>query len=795
MRIFTRYILREVTSYALLGGTLFTFVLFMRDLGKILELVVRESASIGQVLLIFAYTLPSAVTYTIPMAVLVGILLGLSRLASDSEITAMRASGMGALSFVRIVSIVAAAALGLGLFNSLYLGPRAAAGLLRLGDELKSSQASFEVQPRVFYEDFRNYVLYVQNVKPAAGAALWDHVFLADLTQPATPHITTAERAIVVSGTPGTAGAQTIRLHLIDGGQHETTAANPNQYNIITFASTDIPIETEAPPDTHLGRSDTPILALPLGELWRRSKLSGVPATLARSYRIEFHKRFSYPFACLVLMLVGVPLGLSSKRGGKSTGFVLTILLVFVYYFLSSVGVAFAKNGRLSPFLGVWGANLIFAGAGIYLLYQMSRGSLALGLLSSLGSSINKLYVRLVSRGETESVAGGLAPDIATLLRRFRRTFHIRFPLLLDDYVMREYAANFALILSSFTALSIIFTFFELIGDIFRNRTPLITVGEYLLNLIPFILYNVTPLCALVAVLVTFGALSRSSEITAMKATGISLYRIITPVLIVTMMISAGLFAFDELYLPAANRRQEALLSVIKDKPAQTFLRPDRKWISGQTTDSGEPARIFYYQFFDADKNVFANLSVFEFDPHTFALERRIFASSARWDSRVNRWVFDDGWQRSFAGETVASYEPFTVATFPEIREQPGYFKKENIPSQEMSYAELSRYISDLKQSGFDTTRLSVQLNRKIAYPLIALVMAILAIPFSLSMGKKGSLTGIATAIGLAIAYWVVANLFEAMGNVSTLPPLLAAWSPDLLFGIAGTYLLLRTST
>ncbi|MDW5264131.1 MULTISPECIES: LptF/LptG family permease [Acidobacteriaceae] len=795
MRIFTRYILREVTSYALLGGTLFTFVLFMRDLGKILELVVRESASFGQVFLVFAYTLPSAITYTIPMAVLVGILLGLSRLASDSEITAMRASGMGAMTFVRIVSIVAVVALGLGLLNSLYLGPRASAGLLQLGDTLKSSQASFEVQPRVFYEDFHNYVLYIQNVKPAAGAALWDHVFLADLTQPATPHITTAERAIVVGGTPGTADAQTIRLHMIDGGQHETTAGNPNQYNIITFASTDIPIETEAPPDPHLGRVDTPILALPLRELWHRSSQVGVPETLARSYRIEFHKRFSYPFACLVLMLVGVPLGLSSKRGGKSTGFVLTILLVFIYYFLSSVGVAFAKNGKLSPFLGVWGANFIFTGAGIILLYQMSRGSLALGIFSSAGGSINKLYKRLVSRGASESIGSNLTPDIATVLRRFRGTFRIQFPLLLDDYVMREYAANFALILSSFSALSIIFTFFELLGDIFRNRTPLFTVGEYLLNLIPFILYNVTPLCALVAVLVTFGALSRSSEITAMKATGISLYRIITPVLIVTLMISAGLFAFDELYLPAANRRQEALLSVIKDKPAQTFLRPDRKWISGQTTDSGQPSRIFYYQFFDADKNVFANLSVFEFEPHTFALQRRIFASSARWDSRVNRWVFDDGWQRTFAGETVATYQPFTVSTFPEIREQPGYFKKENIPSQEMSYGELSRYISDLKQSGFDTTRLSVQLNRKVAYPLITLVMAILAIPFSLSMGKKGSLTGIATAIGLAIAYWVVAGVFEAMGNVSTLPPLLAAWSPDLLFGIAGTYLLLRSST
>ena len=795
MRIFTRYILREVTSYALLGGALFTFVLFMRDLGKILELVVRESATLWQVFLVFAYTLPSAVTYTIPMAVLVGILLGLSRLASDSEITAMRASGMGALSFVRIVSIVASAAFALGLFNSLYLAPRAAAGLLRLGDTLKTSQASFEVQPRVFYENFRNYVLYIQDVQPAAGAALWHHVFVADLTQPATPHITTAERAIVVGGTPGTDDAQTIRLHLIDGGQHETSAANPNQYNIITFASTDIPIETEAPTDTHLGRVDTPILALPLTELWQRSTQSGISTNLARSYRIEFHKRFSYPFACLVLMLVGVPLGLSSKRGGKSTGFVLTILLVFIYYFLSSVGVAFAKNGKMSPFLGVWGANLIFSGAGILLLYQMSRGGIALGIFSSIGSSLHKLYGRFATRGEAETVASGRRLDAATVLRRFRRTFRIQFPLLLDDYVMREYATNFALILASFSALSIIFTFFEIIGDIFRNRTPLFTVGDYLLNLIPFMLYNITPLCALVAVLVTFGALSRSSEITAMKATGVSLYRIITPVLIVTLLISVGLFAFDEVYLPTANRRQEALLSVIKNKPAQTFLRPDRKWISGQTTASGEPSRIFYYQFFDADKNVFANLSVFEFQPNTFVLQRRIFAASARWDSRVNRWVFDDGWQRTFTGETVASYQPFTVATFPEIREQPSYFKKENIPSQEMSYSELSRYISDLKQSGFDTTRLSVQLNRKIAYPLITLVMAILAIPFSLSMGKRGSLTGIAAAIGLAIAYWVVAGLFEAMGNVNTLPPILAAWSPDLLFGIAGSYLMLRVPT
>ena len=253
--------------------------------------------------------------------------------------------------------------------------------------------------------------------------------------------------------------------------------------------------------------------------------------------------------------------------------------------------------------------------------------------------------------------------------------------------------------------------------------------------------------------LVTFGALNRTSELTAMKTSGISLYRIITPVLVATILISAGLFAFDESYLPSANRRQEALLSIIKDKPAQTFSRPDRQWISGQTNSAGEPARIFYYQRFDAETNKLRQ-------PHRLRIRSRHLHPPAphlrhlrSWDPHVNNWVFDNGWQRTFAGETIASYQPFTVSTFPEIKEQPSYFKKEYIPSQEMSYNELSAYIADLKQSGFDTKRLSVQLNKKIAYPLITLVMAILAIPFALSMGKKGSLTGIATAISLAIVY------------------------------------------
>lgn len=778
MRILTRYILRELLSHALLGGALFTFVLFMRDLGKILELVVRGSAPMADVFRIFLYTVPNTLTLTLPMSVLVGVLLGLSRLAADSEVTAMRASGMGVLDFTRIVSIVAVGTFLIGLGNSLYLAPRAAASLIRIENQLKQSQVSFEVQPRVFYEDFKDYVLYVQDVVPGVGAAQWKHVFLADLAHPASPLITTANEALVVNG-----GGQTVRLNLHNGGQHQIAANDPNQYNISTFTDSDLPIAAGGPDDTHITRRNTPLLAMPISELLRGD------ASDRTLRRIELQKRFSYPFACFVLVLVGVPLGLSSRRGGKSTGFVLTILLVFVYYLLSSIGEALARQGKLPIFAGVWAANIIFALAGVGLLWRLSVSSIQLGRLAAVGQWIS---VRL-SRGKKDCEKSS-ANGVQNTDRSSRKTIW-GFPLLLDDYVMRQFLTSFILVLSSFVALSLIFSFFELIGDIIRNRTALVTVGDYLINLIPYMLYNLAPLCALIAVLVTFGGLNRSSELTAMKATGISLYRIAAPVLVMAAVLAASLFAFDEFYLPAANKRQESLRSVIKGRPAQTFLRPDRKWISGQNSRSSDPTRIFYYQFFNPDQNSFANLTVFEFEPGSFNLKRRVFATSAHWDQVSQHWIFENGWERTFDKESVATYTPYTVSTFPEIHEQPGYFKKEFVAAQEMSFADLSRYINDLKESGFDTMRLRVQLNHKIAYPLVTLVMAVLAIPFALSMGRKGSLTGIAAAIGLAIAYWVVAGLFEAMGNVNTLPPMLAAWSPDILFAFAGAYLLLRTPT
>jgi LPS export ABC transporter permease LptG/LPS export ABC transporter permease LptF len=808
VRILTRYILGEITSHSLIGCALFTFILMMKPLEQILEMVVRNSSSFLTVFQTLLFTLPNIFLLTIPMSVLVGVLLGLSRLAADSEVTAMRASGFGIWYFVRVSSIIAILGTTIGLLNSLYIEPRANQGILDVKKELETSQASFEIQPRVFYEDFKNTVVYVQNVLAGTGASHWQRLLIADVSDPTSPGITTAESATVAQDKQDKQDKgrdnQGMLIQLRNGSQHDMVANQPGQYNITTFAVTDRPLTFSPQSEVSLGRLDTPLYAL-----GNRDLLGLSHGADGKLYLIELNRRFAYPLACMVLMLIGVPLGTAARRGGKSNGIIFTILLVLVYYLLSDFGIAWAKQGRLPAFVGVWLANFVFAAAGLFLLSQLATGGAVLSFITAWFSRAPKPQSDDAGEEASANVgpeegseAGWQASLMARYRRRFRpnlgRTLHRfkpkGFPLILDEYVLREFLKMFAMVLAGFVLMMLVFTFFELIGDILRNHPPLVTVGDYLLNLTPSMIYQITPLSVLIAVLVTFGLFNRSSELIAMKATGISIYRLVIPVVMIAAILACGLFAFDQYYLPQANRKQEALRNIIKGKPAQTTLNPDKKWIFGQQ-HTGEPDRIFYYQFFDPDQNAFAHITLFEFDSKTFALIKRVYADRAVWDQDQHTWRFENGWERAMQGANVDDFREFKNATFAEVHEEPSYFKKENLQSQEMNFGQLQTYIGDLQQSGFDTMRLRVQLYHKLAYPLVTIVMAVLAIPFALSMGRRGSLTGVAWAIGIALAYFVVAALSDDMGYVNYLPSAVAAWSPDILFGLTGGYLLLRTPT
>ena len=786
MKIFSRYILNEVVQHAAIGVSLFTFVIFMRDLGRLLEIVVRDSAPLPSVAELFFLTLPVACTITIPMGLLVGILIGLSRLAADSEVTAMRASGLGAWMFVRIISIFAVATWLIALTNSVWIAPTSSAALGRLQNRLLSSQASFEIQPRVFYEEFKNTVLYVEDVRSGTNASQWRGVFLADVTDPTAPKITLARSGVIISES-----ASSLHMHLSHGSQQEVQPQNPEQYQISTFTETDLPMALPSPDEAK--QELVPVSEMSTRELWYRGhhpeantgaprNPQDTPVVRARWYLVEFHRRLALPTSCLVLALVGIPLGLSSKKGGKSMGFVLTIALVFFYYFISLTGISLGRGGRIPPWTGVWAANALFLVAGILLLRRLEHSAIDLGSLREAWQAIRQRFSSIAATPAAGQSAK--AQPVAA-----ERRFSLRYPLLLDDMILRDFAMYLGMILASFILLTLVFTFFELLSDIVRNHIPLLMVGQYLINVTPSMLYTMTPLSVLLAVLTTIGLLQKTNEITAMKATGTSIYRVIFPVFIIAAAISAGLFFFDQFYIPAANQRQETLRNQIKGKPAQTYLRPDRKWIFG------EHNTIYYYEFFDPDQDTFANITAFQFDPTTFELTARIHASRAYWSPKLNKWVFEQGWERTFHGSAIQGFQQFDASTFPLLVEPPGYFKKEVRQSSEMNYQELRTYIADLQQSGFDVVRLRVQLQRKFAYPVITLIMAILAVPFSLSSGRKGALTGIAIALSVAIVYFVADGLFQAMGNASQLPAAMAAWAPDMIFGFLGGYLLLKVPT
>ncbi|HUA97589.1 MAG TPA: LPS export ABC transporter permease LptG [Terracidiphilus sp.] len=801
MRTLTRYILGDILSHTLIGCALFTFIIFMPNLPRILEVVVRNSSTLTDMFEVILFTLPNVFKVTIPMAVLVGILLGLSRLAADSEIVAMRASGLGIGYFTRVASIVAVGGTLLGLANSLYLAPRANQAILALQHQLETSQASYEIQPQVFYEDFKNFVLYVQDVRSGVGAANWRKVFMANVEDPANPIVTTAETATVVSDSP-----QELLMRLRNGAEHEIVAGHPDQSKVTAFTSTEQALQLSAQGDVHLGRMDIAIYALPLEALLSRVHKGGADA---RRFVIELHNRFAYPAACLVLMLVGVPLGMASSRGGKSSGFVFALLLVSLYYLLSSIGLALGREDKVSAFLAVWSANLLFAAAGLFLVWQMATGGRVLNALvnwtvrgaktidgEANGNGLNQKKQSHGRLGEAAKSSAIRRPLLGRLrVRPLRTATGGTYPRLLDAYVVREFLKTFCLVLAGFILLMLVFTFFDLMSDILRNRIGLITVGDYLVNLTPSMLSQLAPLAVLIAVLVTFGVLNRNSEIVAMKATGISLYRLVIPIISIAAALAVTLFLFDQYYVPQANQRQEALRNIIKGRPAQTYLHPEQQWIFGERA-RGDPGRIFYYKFFDPVRNEFADLSVFEFDPSTFQLTRRIFAARVYWDDDSGSWRFQNGWVSDFSGADLTGFREFRATAFPEIHEDPAYFNvKEDLQAQEMNFGQLRNYIHDLQQSGFDTMRLRVALWHKLAYPLVAVVMAVLAIPFALSMGRRGSIAAIAVAIGVALTYWVVDSLLGDMGSVNYLPAVLAAWSSDVLFGLVGGYLLLRTPT
>ena len=773
MRILDRYIVREIVRHALLGLLIFTFVLFVPKLVRLMELFVRHSGSGTQILTLFLCIIPGLLVFTIPMAVLIGVLLGLGRMSMDSEIIALTALGISRKRILLPVGVLAVIGAALTLLMSLVLAPRSLRAFRDIETSLIASQISFQVQPRVFDERFPHLVLYINDV--SASGTHWHGVFLFETGGESGSRITLAEDAIVIAEP----ALGKLELHLNSGTTHEFQRERPDQYSVTGFARSDWPIEFNS-----LASAKERTLSIPERSL---SDLLHDRGPRWREARVEIYQRFAFPFACFAFALIAVPLGAQPRRGGRAAGSLLSVLIIAGYYLLFIVGAGMARQGVLPPFLGMWAANFILVLVGLALLPRMERYWSEPSPLTFLSRFI--AWRRLVRRRRQLSKARLQSPaeNGEAAAEVFPRTAS-NFPTIIDLYVLRRFFYYFLLILGAFILLFETFTFFELLDDIARHRIPFLIVVSYFRFLIPYLVYQLSPLTSLVATLVTLGVLSKNNEIVAFKASGISLYRLALPLLLCGVVLAGALLLLDDTYLPYANQRQDALRNQIKGKPAQTYTRPQR-WIFG------ENSKVYNYDIFDSTQKLFGGLSVIELDPVTFQMKRRIFANRAQWLDNEKTWALESGWIRDFSDGTVVNYAPFKVTSLPELVEPPSYFNREVIQAFQMSWRDLRHYIAGLRLAGFDVSSLTVQWHKKIAYPLIAPISMMLAIPFAILVGSRGAVGGIALGVGIGITYWAIAALLEAMGGIGQLPPMLAAWSPDLIFFFLGLYFFLKMPT
>ena len=488
------------------------------------------------------------------------------------------------------------------------------------------------------------------------------------------------------------------------------------------------------------------------------------------SHRIEIHKKIALPFACFIFALLGLPLGAFTKKGGRTSGFTLSIGIILVYYILITAGEQIAMEGRISPFLGMWWPNILFFVVGLYFFIQSVRES----SFFSLASLFKK-------KGKDISI-----PKTKRLVPRLSR-ISLPFPNIIDRYIMRKYVAIFGFVFVSALSVSAIVNFFDRIDSVYEHNKSLGLLFAFIWYKIPESVQYIFPVTALIATLLSLGLLTKFNEITAMKACGISLYRILVPILVLSGLVSFCSFYVQENILPDSNKRAEQVWSEILDMPARSYGNLDRRWLLSRTKD-----RIYHYRYFDRNASVFSQISIFEIEPISWSLEKRIFSEKGYLEEQD--LTLSDAWTRKFEGSMVAWFEKQETMLLSQTEEK-NYFLKEWEEPDQMSYGELKEYIRQIEERGFETLKFKVDLNFKLTFPLASLIMALLGIPFAFSMGKRGALVGIGLSVIIAIVFWGAIATFRSLGYVNYLSPFLAAWGPSLIFGAIGLYLISTLKT
>ena len=762
MRTLDRYVIRQILTPFLLALAVFTFVFIIPLLIDYAEDFIAKGVSILVVARVMLTLVPQALALTIPMSLLVGLLVALNRLSADREFVAMQACGIGLMRLLRPVGLVSLFGWAATSYVLIVAVPESNQTFRELAFAITAARAEGEVRPRIFFDDFPNLVLYVRDVPVAGG---WNGVFMADSRPGQAPAVYLAERGQVQLDR----AARTVEMVLSAGSRH--TADPSGTYEVVRFEQMVVSVDPDAVfPRQGPAKGGN---EMTIGELQARIAEHRRDGVSTHNEEMALHRKFSIPVACLVFGVIGLALGATNRRDGMLGSFVLGLGVIFAYYVPLYLGPAMAKGALVSPWLAVWLPNFVLGALGVWLFARRDRLA-------------DQPLLRLPF---ADRLTRATAPA-----RTLNRSLWAALPGLglLDRYVTMIYARVFGLCALAMLSIFYIATFIDLSDKVFKGEATFGTLGAYLWYSTPQFVYFVLPLSVLMATLVTIALLTKSSELVAMKACGVSLYRVALPLLVCASVAGAALLGLEDGTLGAANRRAEPLRRVMRGGAASLDTL-GRRWLIAQN------GSIYHYEYLDAGVGRVLNLSVYEFGEGMRRLIRRTFAERAT-DRRTTaspaegRWTLENGWVRDFDGDGG----PKAFATFATTNRQLesiDYFGTEQPDARFMGYRELGGYVGQLQASGLDVLEQRVALERKLSFPFVPIVMALIGIPFAVRIGRGGAMAGIGVGIGLAMTYWTMYSVFAALGTGGVLTPTLAAWAANLLFGAGALYLGLDVRT
>jgi LPS export ABC transporter permease LptG/LPS export ABC transporter permease LptF len=772
LNLIDRYLIRECLPAFLVALGIFTFLLALQPMLEKAQDLLAKGVDLPTVGWMLVLLLPQALALTIPMAFLTGLLMGLGRLSADREAMALLASGVSPARLLRPV-LAASVLAALATFYVLSdLVPDANQAWRQRAFELVAQRSAAEVKPGLFYEGFPNKVLFIRDHLPGGG---WSGVMLADTSQPGRPLITLApeglleldevrqEVAIVLKG-------ESVRyLPGDEPGIYDTSRATD-----LRFA---IPADTVFPDASTLARGTR---EMRLSELRAAEAARRAAGESPHNEIMWRHQMFAFPAACLVFALIGVALGLHTRREGKLGGFMLGIGVIFVYHALNTLAEGRTKAGDFPAEWARWVSNVVLGAVGLAAMWWRMR---ATGHALNVGRP--GWWRRSAADGTAAAPGRTRPPGVLIVLRV--PDLRLPRPRLLDLYLLRRYAAVFALASVAILVLYYIGAFIDRSEKLFKGQADAGMLAGFLFYSTPQFIVYLAPMAVLVAVLATLGGLIRTGELVVMRACGISLYRAALPLILAGLVWSGGLFYLEDRVLAHANVEAERL-----DNHIRSGMAPGMQPVASTNWLADGRGRIFHYLAYDTRQQRLHNLSIFQVDGKTFELSSHTFAERVQYDGHA--WQSSRGWSQHFLRPDASRRETFDLRPM-NLPPPENFTGSEPQQAELMTFGELRRHIDRLAQSGYNLAESRMELWERLAFPLVACVMTLVGIPFAMTVGRRGALYGVGLAIIVASAYWLLNTLFLAIGRADLLPAPLAAWAANLLCLAGAGYLTLSVRT